>query len=217
MFFILLSLLLVLTDLMKNDKKIWNDFRKGENYALSHIYYGNIQLLFRYGRKFIKDNELIKDTIQDLFFDLIRTKENLSETDNISFYLIRSFRRKLFRNLRQQNNIIGGQNISEPIADISYSAEQELILKEELTIRDERIKKGLSKLTSKQREILFYRYICEFDYEQICDLMELKYDSARKQVFRALKTLREKITEHNHLVLFLSIFQKKCILPKKNC
>jgi RNA polymerase sigma factor (sigma-70 family) len=200
---------------MKNDKTIWNDFLKGENYALSHIYYGNIQLLFRYGRKFIKDNELIKDTIQDMFLDLIRTKENLGETDNIRYYLIRSFRRKLFRNLRQQNNIIGGQNIRDPIVIISYSAEQELILKEDITIREERIKKGLSKLTAKQREILFYRYICEFDYEQICDLMEIKYDSARKQVFRALKALKEKITEHNHKVLYPSIFSQNSVHPKK--
>ncbi len=68
---------------MEPDKKIWDDFRKGDNYALSHIYFQHVQLLYRYGKKFSPDDELIKDIIQDLFFDLIRTRKNLGDT--ISF------------------------------------------------------------------------------------------------------------------------------------
>jgi hypothetical protein len=53
---------------MNSDKKIWDDFRKGKDQALSEIYNQYIQLLFRFGKKFSNDDELIKDTIQDLFF-----------------------------------------------------------------------------------------------------------------------------------------------------
>ncbi|QIA08343.1 RNA polymerase sigma factor [Draconibacterium halophilum] len=197
---------------MKNDEKIWNDFCRGENYALSYIYSNNIHLLFRYGRKFSKDNELIKDTIQDLFFDLIRTRENLGATDNIRYYLLCSFRRKLFKNLSRQKSNTEGGYVSVPVPEISYSIEQELISKEYLTLRDKRIKKGLSELTTKQREILFYRYTCGFEYEEICNLMSLKYDSARKQVFRALKALKVIMIKDNVLIL-LSMFSKNG--PKK--
>ena len=34
---------------MKEDKYIWDEFKKGEEYALSHIYNQNIDFLFFYG------------------------------------------------------------------------------------------------------------------------------------------------------------------------
>src|SRR5690554_6494925 len=119
----------ILFNQMKSDKEIWNDFRKGKNYALSHIYHQHVQSLFRYGRKFSSDDELIKDTIQDLFFDLIRTRENLGETDNICFYLMRSFRRKLAKNLKNNFPLDFSEDF-DLTPEIIYSAEHDFIQKE---------------------------------------------------------------------------------------
>lgn len=179
---------------MNAEKKIWADFRKGKSYALSHIYHKHVQLLFRYGKKFTKDDEIIKDTIQDLFFDLLRTRENLGETDSIKFYLIVSFRRKLIQNLKKQPlyNDTEIDNIS--ISEISYSFEPELAENEGWTSREMMVQKGLKKLNPRQREIFFYRFTCDFSYEQICEIMSLKYDSARKLNFRALKLLKQYVT-----------------------
>ena len=88
-----------------NDIKLWEDFKKGEKYALSHIYYQYANLLFFYGKKFTTDDELIKDSIQDLFFDLIRTRATLGNTDHIYFYLIKSLRRRLLQSLNGNKNI----------------------------------------------------------------------------------------------------------------
>ena len=194
---------------MLSDKKIWDDFRKGETYALSHIYYQHVQLLFRYGKKFSNNDELIKDTIQDLFFDLIRTRTHLGETDNIQFYLFRSFRRKLVRNLQKQNLSVDSNSEKEAEARIVYSAEHDMIGKEELTHREKMVQQGLNELSPKQREILFYRYTCGFEYDQICEMMHLKYDSARKQVSRALKVLKRILKESDIVLFFLSVPQPK--------
>jgi RNA polymerase sigma factor (sigma-70 family) len=199
---------------VNSDKKIWDDFRKGESYALSHIYYQNVQFLFRYGRKFSKDEEIIKDTIQDLFFDIIRTRKNLGKTDNIKFYLMVSFRRKLITNVQKQFLIVDSTDDKFLEAEIVYSAEQEIIGKEELSQREKAVQEGLLELSAKQREILFLRFTCELEYEQICEIMALKYDSARKQVFRALKSLKECLSEKDIFLLFLGIFSIKSILPK---
>jgi len=199
---------------MKSDKIIWNDFRKGENYALSHIYYQHIQILFRYGKKFSNDDGLIKDTIHDLFFDLIRTRTNLGETDNIQFYLFKSFRRKLVSNIKKTNLTFVLRDEMLPEAKIVYSVEQKLIEKEELTHKEEIMKKALAKLSLRQREILFYRFTCDFEYNQICEIMQLSYDSARKLVFRALKALKEVLTGKDIYLLLPEDFPKKFILMK---
>ena len=186
---------------MGNDKKIWEDFRTGDSYALSHIFYQQVDVLFRYGCKFTPDKELIKDTIQDLFFDLIRTRKNLGDTDNIRFYLIKSFRRKLFRNVNSGKKLdVHGENI-ELQANIIYSVEEELISREDISEREHKVRQALKEISPKQREILFYRFNCEFEYDQICEIMSLKYDSARKQVFRALKALKDKLPDNEGFLL----------------
>lgn len=190
---------------MNADKKIWNEFRKGENHALSTIYLQHVHLLYRYGSKFTSDNEMVKDVIQDMFIDLINNRDNLGETNNICFYLMTSFRRRLARSMSRNTNVIfsGDANFS---ADIVYSAEQELIDKENLTIREQKVKNALASLSPRQREILFYKFFCDFSYEQICEIMELQYDSARKQTHRALKAMKEILFSADTIMLFFSFF-----------
>lgn len=196
---------------MKEDKQIWDDFRKGEDYALSHIYFQYAPFLFRYGRKFSQDEEMIKDVIQDLFFYLISARESLGTTDNIRFYLMASFRRRLADAIKQKAPLSYSYN-EVLTAEIIYSAEHELIGKEELSHREQTVNNALAKLSPKQREILFYKFSCNFDYDQICEIMQLQYDSARKQVSRALKGLKEILVSSDMFVLFLGFFQKDKIL-----
>ena len=190
-----------------NDKIIWDDFRKGQKYALSHIYYQHVQLLFRYGKKFSQDDDLVKDTIQDLFFDLIRTREHLGETDSIKFYLVKAFRRRLFRSISRVRNPESPE-IEGIEPGITYSVEEDLIGREDLSHRDEKIQKALKELSPKMREILYYRYTCGFEYSHICELMGIQYDSARKMVFRAIKELKKSFPESG-MMTFFALFSGK--------
>lgn len=187
---------------------LWDDFRKGDKYALSHIYYQYVDLLYRYGKKFSRDNDLVKDAIQDLFYDLIRTRKTLGPTNNILFYLMRSLRRKLVQNMKRDQLPENVKENSELELNIVYSFEEELIAREDLSRREQIIKECLMELNPRQREILYYRYTCNLDYDQICELMSLKYDSARKLVFRAIITLRKMMGDSVNLQLFFCIFRK---------
>jgi RNA polymerase sigma factor (sigma-70 family) len=187
-----------------SDIQLWKDFKAGKKYALSQIYHQHADSLYRYGKKFSSDSEFVKDTIQDLFFDLIRTREKLGSTDHIYFYLIKGFRRKLFRSLNQANKKMQKEENEEVFtASIIYSVEEDWIQKEQLSKKEEMVQKGLAVLSPKQREILYYRFTCDFEYEQICEIMSMKYDSARKMVFRALKSLRENLADTNVVLFYI--------------
>ncbi len=192
-----------------NDDQLWEDFKRDEKDALTQIYQSYVDQLFRYGKKFSTDNDLIKDTIQDLFFDLIRTRASLGTTNNIQFYLIKAFRRRLAKNVKNSSNEADWQNETEMDANyIVYSCEDDWIQKESLTKKEERIRQGLAGLSPKQREILYYRFSCDFDYDQICEIMSMKYDSARKMVFRAIQSLRQHFSDTD-LSLFTIIFRNE--------
>ncbi len=190
---------------VNDDCQLWSDFKQGKSHALSEIYHQHVNALFRYGRKFSNDEGLVKDTIQDLFCDLIRTRNKLGDTDNIYFYLLKALKRKIIREVTKSRKIKHSDFDHAPHEIImTYSIEEEWIEKERLSENEQYLRNALSKLSNKQKEILYYRFNCELEYAEICEIMGIKYGSARKMVFRAIKSHREILVEVN--LSLLSVF-----------
>jgi len=191
---------------MSTDYEIWQEFKKGNEEALSNIYFHNVNKLFRYGRRFTHDRELIKDTIQDLFYDLIKSSRTVSTTDNIEFYLLKSFRHLLFRTIKKSNRINFISDNYENCNEMTSSSEDDILSFEEFERKEKLLNSSLKKLSARQREILYYKFTCGFDYDQICEIMSIKYDSACKLVFRAIQSLKEKIPDKTLYLLLLASY-----------
>lgn len=189
---------------MIDDSIVWEDFKNEQEYALSYIYEQNVDFLYYYGKKFSEDKDLILDTIHDLFCYLIQTRNNLGKTNNIRFYLITSFRRRLLKEIQQKNKqLLVGENFQLEANDFIYSTEEDLIRNEEDVKRMKIIRQGINELNAKQREILYYKFTCEFDYDQICDIMSISYDAARQLVSRAIGLLRKYLENNDIYLLFI--------------
>src|SRR5699024_7151557 len=74
----------------------WQSLENSDKTILSKIYITYADKMFRYGMSIIADKDFIKDCIQDVFVDLWKYRENLSNTDNIKFYLFKSLRNKIY-------------------------------------------------------------------------------------------------------------------------
>ena len=188
---------------MKEDKFVWADFKNDADYSLSYIYNQNIDFLFYYGKKFTIDEDFILDMIQDLFCDLIKYRKTLSQTDNIRLYLMKSFRRKLLRgieNKRKFEKLDYDYNLKP---EIVFSIEEELIIDEEQSRRNEFIRLGLKELNARQREVIYYKFTLGYDYIQISEIMSITYDSARQLVSRGINSLRQFMSENNFFLLLI--------------
>ncbi len=191
---------------MKDDKYIWDEFRNDTESALSYIYHQNVDFLFFYGKKFTIDEDFILDMIQDLFYDLIRYRKNIGETDNIRLYLMKSFRRKLLRGIENGKKLVKANSDFELEPEIVFSVEEELITDEEQSRKTMLIRQGLQKLNAKQREVIYYKYTLGYDYTQICEIMSIPYDSARQLVSRGINSMRQYMSENDFFLVF--IFRK---------
>jgi RNA polymerase sigma factor (sigma-70 family) len=190
---------------MIDEKTIWEDFKNEQEYALSYMYEQNIDFLFFYGKKFSEDKDLILDTIHDLFCYLIQTRKSLGETNNIRFYLITAFRRRLLKEIKNKNNQnLIGDNAQLEADDFIFSTEEDWIRNEEDLKRIKLLQQAMSELNAKQREILYYKFTCEFDYDQICLIMSISYDAARQLMSRAINLLRKHL-ENNDLYSTFSV------------
>ncbi|MGQ8336264.1 RNA polymerase sigma factor [Sunxiuqinia sp. A32] len=188
---------------MLNDRYIWEDFKNEKDYALSHIYHQNIDFLFFYGRKFTDDEDIILDTIHDLFYYLIQSRRKLGETDNIRFYLITAFKRRLIKEIQNHNKqvSIGDSYHNEP--EFSFSIEEDMIHSEDYSKQAYLINQGMNELNARQREILYYKFNCDLEYDQICDIMSISYDTARQLVSRAIRLMRKYLSENDFYLFFI--------------
>ncbi|QGY46976.1 hypothetical protein GM418_25935 [Maribellus comscasis] len=57
--------------------KVWIQFKSGDQSAFEEIYSEYADTLFNFGLKLTADQDLVKDSIQDLFINLFRYKINI--------------------------------------------------------------------------------------------------------------------------------------------
>ena len=79
---------------------LWIRFKNGNDQALSLIFDLYVNKLFSYGLKLYKDEQLVKDCIQEVFISLIDKRESLLISDKTHLYLFKSLRNKLFDEIR---------------------------------------------------------------------------------------------------------------------
>lgn len=169
----------------------WRRFKDGDIKALEGIYRQHAGALINYGLRITADIDLIKDSIQDLFIELWKGRQNLADTDQPKFYLFRALRNKLSRALSQQSFVGEGEMQLSSNDLLTDYVELEIAAREqELQDRAE-LQQLLEKLPRRQQEAIYLRFYHNFPYEVIASTMNMNYQSVLNLVQRALKNLRE--------------------------
>ena len=187
---------------------IWKSFIEGDKQSFEYLYNLHVYTLFRYCTKFTQNDELVKDAIQEVFLDLyLKRKKNKTNPNNLKYYLILALKRNLIKKLIRNRKMVG-EEIDELLFEPEYSIEKKIIEGEKDSETNLKVSKELNKLPAKQKEAVYLRYNESLDYSEIAKLQNISIESVRKQVYRALKTIRESF-ENVSLTLLLSFFMKK--------
>lgn len=56
---------------------VWSRFRSGDKEAFAILYNLHVDALFRYGTKLCKDEDAVKDSLQELFLELFLNREKI--------------------------------------------------------------------------------------------------------------------------------------------
>jgi len=191
------------------DTEIWTSFKKGEEWAISFIYSEYAEKLYRYGLKFTSEITVIEDALQDLFAELIKNRKNIGHTDNILFYLLKSFKRKLLRKMQSEKRFVSDEEVQKYQFDVTWSVEQELILEEVSEQKSKMLLKALNELTPRQKEAIYLRFTKELDYKEVAGLMDISVEACRNLISKAISTLKKWIEEKGGgpAVLFVMVLK----------
>jgi RNA polymerase sigma-70 factor (ECF subfamily) len=193
-------------DNLNNSAALWQKFKAGETQAFAELYNRYIHELLNYGYKITPDAGLLQDSIHDLFVELWKSKEQLGFTDNPKFYLFKALRHKLARNLVTIPIFVSPQQKENLFETLQTDATDYGILKHEQDALNSRlVQQLLSKLTSRQKEVIHLRFFQNFSYSDIAKIMDMNYQSALNLVQRAFVTLRQEIRSASGIIFLLCI------------
>lgn len=181
----------------KNESHAWMIYREGDDRMFSAIYREFSKPLYHYGLKFTRNTALIEDCIQDLFAELYKNRKTVGQTDNILRYLLKSFRRKLFRQLSKEKRYDLKDEQADYCFEAVYSIEHEIILRDQNDRQTEIFRNALKELTPRQNEAIYLKFTKGLDYEEVAEIMEMGLESCRNLIYRAVKVLRESIQGKN--------------------
>ncbi len=174
---------------------VWRRFRLGDRFAFSEIYEEFAEVLFAYGIKITSDRELVKDCIQDLFFNIYRYNIKLQQPEYLEFYLFRSLKNDLIRKLKNKNQQSSLTDENVVLFDLRFLAEQDNHEPEADELRIEALRKILQTISPEKREMLFLKFSTGLNYAEIGEIVGMKADAVKKQVYRTLDDLRDRFGE----------------------
>lgn len=178
----------------RDETKLWRSFRDGDESAFSAIYTRFFPVLYHYGYHIVREENVVKDCIQNLFVELWRGRNNLADTDSIKYYLLKAIRRKVYRAIQKENiytEFIEGKDEE----DVSFSPELELIISQTEAHQQEVLKQAINQLSNRQKEAITLLYIEGLSYPQISDIMSLKVRSVYNLIHTALESLRKNLNQ----------------------
>lgn len=166
-----------------------------ETIDITSIYNQYVNDMFIYGKYLGFESEIIKDAVQDVFVKITIKSEILEGVSNIKFYLFRALKNRLIDIYEKEKR---GVNINEALVidELPFAIDvnvEKLMIKEEkkAKIKSE-IEEMLNSLSPRQREIIYLKYVQDYNYEEIAALMQITIHSCRKLVSKAIITLRER-------------------------
>jgi RNA polymerase sigma factor (sigma-70 family) len=186
---------------------LWLALRNGSEDAFVTIYQKYADVLYRYGMNLTKDDDLVKDCLQNLFLDLWNKKSKLGETDSIKYYLLKSIKRRIHKELIYQNK---KQSVNDIVENYSFnivlSCESQLISYQEKQEQEKELKGKLDKLTKRQKEAMYLYFYSELSYEEVASIMSLKISSVYDLVYDALKSLKKTVNRDNFVYASFMFF-----------
>lgn len=187
---------------------IWTRFKSGDQEAFAALYNQHINTLYNYGIKLCKDKDIVKDALQDIFLELFINRDKVRVThEYLKFYLLLALKRNLIKKLKDGRKVSHEFNESLDF-DPQYSIEFQIIEQEQDEEINRKVSAAIRQLPAKQKEAVYLRYNESLEYEEIAAILEITVESVRKQIYRALKTVREIVGNEVVSVLFALMLKK---------
>lgn len=185
---------------MNAANQIWEKIKAGNKCALKDLYDLYQADLVRYGNKINPDEQLVEDAIQDTFISIWKYRSSVSAPASVKSYIIKAFRNHLINIIKSRSATIYTEESLNFSFEIGF--DDKIIENEDANILSDKINSAISKLSNRQREIIYYRFYENLTFQEIGELMDMQTRATYKLMARAITSLKD-ILGKNVLAVFI--------------
>ncbi len=150
--------------------------------------------ILRFATHFLKDEDLARDVVQDVFLKLWQKRETLGEVENIEAFAMRMTRNRCLDVIRA-NKVVA---IDEETDRKLKAKTVDVHSKVELSETANQIRSIILKLPDLQRTVMQLRDIEQLSYDEIAEATDLKVNAIRVNLSRARKKVRDEFLKMNN-------------------
>ena len=193
------------------DEALWDFARHGDAKALSVLYRRHYDLMFNFGLKYVHDEEVVKDCIQDIFVKF-SVSRRLSHTDYVRSYFLTALRNSILDKMaaRKPTDELDERAFRLEIEDAAI--ERMFSRSDEQVRLGKRLMAAYGELTENQRTAIYLRFVSGLSYKEIAAVLEINPQSSMNLVSRAVARLRAKLSPEEFLMLTV-LFMSSNALP----
>ena len=150
--------------------------------------------VFRLAKRLLVSTEEAEDATQELYFKLCRSKEKIADYKNVEAFAMTMTKNYCYDRLKSKQ----ASNLT--LIHSNYK-EKDTSLDKKMEYQDSvnQVHLLIEKLPEQQKIIIQLRDVEQYDFEEICKMVDMKPTAVRVALSRARKTIREElIKKHNY-------------------
>lgn len=179
------------------DQELASLLAKGDKRAYTVIFERYSEILLRHAFRLIADKDESYDVVQDVFLNLWQKHAEIVFKTSLSSYLYAAVKNRIFNLLSHQKLVLRyAKSISQYMVE-GYNITEDQVRERELSAVIER---EVNALPDKMRAVFLLNKREGLSYKEIGDKLNITDQTAKQQVYKAVKILKPKIDS------FLTIF-----------
>lgn len=173
-------------------QELWIKAQDGNQWAFDELFRKIFPPLYEYGYKFISDEDLVKDAIQDIFIYLWLHKKSLKKIKSIKAYLYISLRNRMLKLQKKHSTWLHYDklNFKQSFSEL-FDIENFFIQSEIQDSDKKKIQNAIEQLSKRQKEAIYLKFYKEMTNEEISQIMNINVQSVYNLISEAIKILKQ--------------------------
>jgi len=183
-----------------SDQELAALLTKGDSASYTEIFGRYHRLLLRHAFRLLHHEEEAYDVVQDVFLQLWQKHAVIEFRTSLSAYLYTAVKNRIFKVIAHEKVVSKyTESILKFIAQ-DHNAVEDTILEKELS---RLIAAEIAALPPKMREVFLLNKEAQLSYKEIADRLNITSETAKQQVYKAMKILKPKIDGFLQIFFFL--------------
>lgn len=184
---------------LHNDQAVIEAVKNGSYSAFERIFRSHYGPLCAFAMGYLKDRDATEEAVQQVFYIVWERRESINITTSFKAYLYQAVRNHCLNALKHEQ--VKASAHGELLREDEPEEENNL---ESIELR-ERIDQAISELPTERQKIFRMSRFEELKYKEIAEKLQISVKTVENQMGKALKHLRESLSELMPLLLWLFV------------